>query len=74
MKSVPNFSPQEVHRGDHNTLDTFLELYSSEKVVKKKFDAGYIVNLLRSSTDKNLYIELSRDLLDIKYIPTAICK
>ena len=33
---LSNISPQEVHRGYHNTLDTFLKQYSSERVMKRK--------------------------------------
>ena len=47
---LSNIIPQEVHRGDHDTLDPFLKQYFSEKFVNKKFKVGNTVKINKTSS------------------------
>ena len=48
-QSLSIVNHQNGHRRDHDALDNFLGQYSSEKVVKKKFNAGDTLRINRTS-------------------------
>ena len=48
-RSLSNHSLLEAHRSSNSTLVIFLQQYSNEKVLKKKFNVGDTVQINRTS-------------------------